>query len=139
RALLLSLGEYAAESLSPSGAHQSLVTKLLAWYRDDPDPGIHSAVDWLLRKWDKEKYGPQLRKIDENLASKQVWGDRQWYLTKESRHTLAIIIHPEEFQMGSPVEEQELGRSGEKKKETQHRKLIERSFAIATKEVTLTQ
>jgi serine/threonine protein kinase/formylglycine-generating enzyme required for sulfatase activity len=137
RALLLSLGEYDADSLSP-GTHDQLVTELLEWYGDDPDPGIHSAVHWLLRRWDKGKgkYGGQLREIDEKLASKRLQGSCQWYVTKGGQHTLAII-HPEEFLMGSPLEEP--GRSGEKRKETQHRKRIERSFAIATKEVTLKQ
>src|SRR5262249_46690475 len=73
RALLLSLGEYDADSLSP-GTHDPLVTELLEWYGDDPDPGIHSAVHWLLRRWDKGKgkYGGQLREIDEKLASKRL-------------------------------------------------------------------
>jgi formylglycine-generating enzyme required for sulfatase activity len=48
RALILSLGEFGPEQLR-ANLRQRLVPKLLDWYRDDPDPGIHAAVDWLLR------------------------------------------------------------------------------------------
>ena len=43
RALLLSLGEFTAEQLPAD--RQALVNLLLRWYRDDPDPCIHSAID----------------------------------------------------------------------------------------------
>src|SRR5262249_44658831 len=50
RALLLSLGEFKdyqfrADSRAP------LVERLRQAYGDDPDPGIHSAAEWLLRRW----------------------------------------------------------------------------------------
>src|SRR5262249_15172683 len=72
RALLLALGEYPLDRIaagvpegtrrSPagrgavsavidtSGARSSPAAALLAMYRDDPDPGIHGALDWLLRR-----------------------------------------------------------------------------------------
>src|SRR5262249_27248552 len=50
RALTLCLGEFAIERL-PSGARERLVPELLRTYREDPDPGVHSAVEWLLRRW----------------------------------------------------------------------------------------
>jgi hypothetical protein len=65
RALILSLGEFSAEQL-PAPTRQALVGRLLRWYRDDPDPGTHSAVDWLLRHgWQ----GKAKRKLD--------WGQGQ--------------------------------------------------------------
>src|SRR5262249_56439517 len=48
RALLLSLGEFGPDQV-PADLRQRLVPRLLEWYRSDPDPGIHGAVDWLLR------------------------------------------------------------------------------------------
>src|SRR5262249_1547051 len=48
RALILALGEYSGEQV-PARLRQRLVVKLLQWYRDDPDAGIHGAIDWLLR------------------------------------------------------------------------------------------
>jgi formylglycine-generating enzyme required for sulfatase activity len=60
RALVLSLGEYTAEQL-PEEVRRPVVARLLQWYRDDPDPGVHSAIDWLLR-YGKEGLTP--RKLD---------------------------------------------------------------------------
>src|SRR5262249_62333634 len=61
RALLESLGHF--KERLPAGRREALVTrlKLLETYRDDPDPGIHSALDKLLRRWG---LGAQLDNID---------------------------------------------------------------------------
>src|SRR5207248_723414 len=48
RALVLSLGDYTAAQVLPD-VRQPLVNHLLRWYRDDPDPGLHAAIGWLLR------------------------------------------------------------------------------------------
>src|SRR5262245_49687195 len=53
RALLLALGEFGADRL-PGIDREALVPRLLEWYRDDPDPGIHGAAGWLLRKWQQQ-------------------------------------------------------------------------------------
>jgi formylglycine-generating enzyme required for sulfatase activity/serine/threonine protein kinase len=130
RALLLSLGEF-EEAKLPGDKRQQLSGTLLQSYRAEPDPGVHSATDWLLRsRWG---YAEQLRKIDEELAGRQP-GDRGWYVTKRHGHTLAMVNGPMEFQMGSPADEPD--RNGN---ETHHRRSIGRSFAISTKEVTVKQ
>ena len=49
RALILALGTYGAEGLSP-GETEPLVATLLDLYRNDPDSGIHGAAEWALRK-----------------------------------------------------------------------------------------
>lgn len=98
-------------------------------YRSDPDPGIHAAAEWVLRRWGQAEY---LAKIDSELlesADKQP----QWYLTKH-RHTMIAITGPVEFLMGSPHSQR--GRSTT---EYLHRKRINHSFAIASKEVTVQQ
>jgi formylglycine-generating enzyme required for sulfatase activity len=75
RALILALGEFGPEQL-PADLRQRLVPRLLGWYRSDPDPGIHAAVDWLLRHgregpaprpldW---RQGEALGRIDQDLA-----------------------------------------------------------------------
>jgi len=48
RALILSLGHFTREQL-PDSLRQPIVARLLRWYRDDPDPGVHASIDWLLR------------------------------------------------------------------------------------------
>jgi hypothetical protein len=60
RALILSLGGL------PAARRRAAAERLLSSYRDDPDPGVHSAADWLLRRWG---YDQELRAIDGALAS----------------------------------------------------------------------
>jgi formylglycine-generating enzyme required for sulfatase activity len=129
RALILCLGEL-DEQLSPA-RRKPLVEKLLRIYRDDTDAGLHAAAEWLLRRW---KHEPELKRTDAELAGKAP-GKRSWYVTREGRHTLVILRDPEVFLMGSPATEPE--RFAEN--ETPHRKRIPRSFALATKEVTVAQ
>jgi HEAT repeat protein len=92
RALILILGAFDGDIL-PAIVRTPLASKLLDLYRNDPDPGVHSAIDWLLR------YGRQgladrrldwneadgLRLIDSQLAGQPPAG-RKWFVTKES-HT----------------------------------------------------
>jgi hypothetical protein len=67
RALLESLGHF--KERLPSGRREALVTrlKLLETYRDDPDAGIHSALEGLLRRWGLDA---QLENIDRQQAGK---------------------------------------------------------------------
>src|SRR5204863_5967918 len=60
RALVLCLGELTGEQLSADQRRQVLPL-LLSWYRDEPDPGIHGAIDWLLRHG---RQGDMPRQID---------------------------------------------------------------------------
>jgi serine/threonine protein kinase/formylglycine-generating enzyme required for sulfatase activity len=130
RALILCLGEFPVDA-STNDVRQPLVEKLLAMYRTDPDAGIHSAVDWLLRqRWG---HAPEVQQIDEALAG-QPPGDRRWFISAQG-HTFTAIPGPVEFRMGSPA--QEPGRSPVH--ENQHRQRISRSFALATKKVTVEQ
>jgi formylglycine-generating enzyme required for sulfatase activity len=131
RALLLSLGEFDPNQLPP-GVRQPLIQRLRQAYREDPDPGMHSALDWLLRsRWG---HGEQLRKIDQNLATGRPQGSRRWYVTARQGHTLAVIHSPAGFTMGSPEREPD-----RRPDETPHHRHIPRSYALATKEVTVRQ
>jgi formylglycine-generating enzyme required for sulfatase activity/tRNA A-37 threonylcarbamoyl transferase component Bud32 len=128
RALLLSLGQY-AESQFPISERLALADELGRLYQADPDPGIHSAIDWLLRSWKLDK---GLRDIDGRLAGKPPT-ERSWFVNPQGQ-TFAVIRAPSEFLMGSPEVE-----SDHQKDEVLHRRLIDRSFAIATTEVTVAQ
>jgi serine/threonine protein kinase/formylglycine-generating enzyme required for sulfatase activity len=129
QALLLSLGEFNSVKL-PDARRKELITRLLRDYRADADAGIHSAVDWLLRRWEQ---GPALRKIDEELAGRPP-NKRRWYVTKREGHTLAVFPGPIAFAMGSPEGKPKRGDT-----EKLHSRRIPRSFALATKEVTVKQ
>jgi formylglycine-generating enzyme required for sulfatase activity len=131
RALLLGLGEFDPKRQLPPAARQPLVERLRQAYRDDEDPGVHSAIDWLLRsRWG---HGEHLDEIDRELAGKPP-GRRLWGVTKRGGHTLVVFRDPGEFAMGSPKHEP--GRGSE---EVLHRRRIPRSFALATREVTVRQ
>jgi formylglycine-generating enzyme required for sulfatase activity len=128
RALLLALGEYPAAALEAE-ERQRLVEELLRDYRDDGDAGVHGAVEWLLRQWQRDK---DVLAIDDQLRGKPA-GKRQWYVNKQSQ-TFTVIPADREFLMGSP--EQEPDR---RSNEVLHRVRIPRSFAMGTKEVTVAQ
>ena len=55
RALLLALGEF-QEADVPSEERESRLLKLREWYSTERDPGLHSAVEWLLRTWKEEAW-----------------------------------------------------------------------------------
>src|SRR5262249_35917660 len=74
RALILSLGEFAGARL-PADVRTQLVPQLLHTYRTDPDPGIHAAVDWLLRHG---REGPAPRPLDWGQADALERIDRQF-------------------------------------------------------------
>ena len=146
RALILALGEFTEEQL-PSSERGPLVKKLLCWYRRHPDPGIHGAIDWLLRhdkegssdrtlKWEQEL---PLKRIDEDLKRRDTSlarkgsnppDGRRWYVNGQGQ-TMVLVKGPAEFRMGSPLSDRE-----RIDREMLQRWRIPRSFAIAIRSVT---
>ncbi len=120
QALVLALGEYDREDGSPR-ERVSVIQKLEALYRDDPDSGMHSAVDWLLRRWGK---GEELAAIEREMASTGPRAGRRWYVDRH-HHTMAIVRGPVEITVS------EEGLSCPVR--------IPRSFSLGTKEVTFEQ
>jgi tetratricopeptide (TPR) repeat protein len=138
RALILALGHF-GEGAIPPGRRAKLAEPLARLFRHDPDPGVHSAVEWLLRKWGQTD---AVAGIERELTtagvpaprSQEQGGERQrqWSLAPND-HTLAIV-QPVEFNMGTPSHEP--GRDND---ETLHRRRVPRAYAVATKEVTRQQ
>jgi serine/threonine protein kinase/formylglycine-generating enzyme required for sulfatase activity len=133
RALLLCLGEFGQKELPPV-ERDALLPQVLAFYRDDPDPGIHGSARWLLQQWG---HNGKLQQIENELATGKVEGQRRWYVNSQGQ-TFAILGGGA-FLMGSP--RTEAGREGgeEDRREPRHRTRIGRTFAIATHEVTVEQ
>ena len=151
RALILCLGEFGPDHL-PAAGRDALVPRLLTIYRDDPDPGMHGAAEWLLRQWKQEgKFHAIDRelatsKVDSRLAAPALGGlgsaandprefakagnTKQWYINGQGQ-TMVILPGPVEFLMGHMI--------GEVDGFILHRKRIPRSLAIASKEVTVAQ
>ena len=119
RAILLSLGQFGLDRLSPD--QRTIQTpRLLKLYRDDPDPGIHGAVAWLLRRWGIDE---KVLQFDRALTTGNVEGPRRWYVNRQGQ-TL-MLIGPATFSMGEAAE--------------RHQRRIDRTYAIAASEVSVAQ
>jgi formylglycine-generating enzyme required for sulfatase activity len=150
RALLLALGEFGKEAL-PQAERQALLPRLLALYRDDPDPGLHAAAEWLLRTWARRDHMDSiergLKQIDERLREADLGVDRQaqalaggrrWYFNGQGQ-TMVVLDAREPFLMGSPRTEAERYNGPKGNEERQHWRRIGRTFALASREVTVAQ
>ena len=145
RALILSLGEFGEQAIA-AGERAPLMERLRELYRNDPDPGLHGAAEWLLHQWkqdgwlkqveqewakNKQQREQRLQSIGKELAKKKA--NPQWYITSQGQ-TMVVIPGPVEFLMGSPPTNSQRADD-----EALHRKRIGRTFAIAAKAVTVEQ
>lgn len=130
RALIVSLGLFPWASIQPSD-QETWSRYLLHLYRDDPDPGLHAAVEFTLRKWDKIE---AVLQIDVAIAADKPSADRNWYVNGQG-FTMNVLRGPIEYDMGSPKgQEERLNQF-----EVLHRVRIDRTFSISNKEVTVAQ
>jgi formylglycine-generating enzyme required for sulfatase activity len=147
RALLLALGEF-DEATLPAASRNTLLPKVQQLYRDDPDPGLHAAAEWLLRTWkqeawlkqvndewvkDKEQREKRLAGIGKVLAKAKDKAPPQWYVNSQGQ-TFVVIPGPVQFLLGSPTTE-----ADRQTDEVQHQRKIGRSFALAATPVTKEQ
>jgi serine/threonine protein kinase/formylglycine-generating enzyme required for sulfatase activity len=132
RALVLMLGEFTDTQL-PVAQRQPLIEKLLDVFVNEPDCGLHGAVQWLLRKWgqnDRLRASlEKLRSTEDQWQARLTTERRQWYVNSEGQ-TFAIL-KAGEILLGSPASEPDRSDI-----ETQHNCRIGRRLAIATTEVT---
>jgi formylglycine-generating enzyme required for sulfatase activity/tetratricopeptide (TPR) repeat protein len=136
RALLLGLGQCDVRRL-PAEMRRAWDRRLLTWYVREADAGLHGALDWLLRqRWGLRK---ELERIDRELSGKRPTppptgvGAPTWFVNTQGQ-TFTRVAGPVEFLMGSPPHE-----AGRKVSEKAHRRRIGRSFALASKPVTVRQ
>jgi formylglycine-generating enzyme required for sulfatase activity/tetratricopeptide (TPR) repeat protein len=129
RALILALGTYGTERLSP-GEREPLTGKLIDLYRNDPDAGIHGAAEWTLRKWREQE---KLQGVDAMLMKVKDPGERRWYVNGQGQ-TFAVIDGPVEFRLGAPPSDPERSTN-----DLPRSMAIPRRFAVATREVTVDQ
>jgi formylglycine-generating enzyme required for sulfatase activity len=146
RALILSLGpeEFGPQAWAPEGK-QRLVERLQEVYRTAADPGLHAAAEWLLRQWGQ---GAWLQQVNDGwaqdgaqrqgrldgigqLLTKGKGKAPQWYVNGQGQ-TMVVVPGPVEFLMGSPAAEE-----GHLPPESQHKRRIGRTFALAAKPVTV--
>jgi formylglycine-generating enzyme required for sulfatase activity/tRNA A-37 threonylcarbamoyl transferase component Bud32 len=129
RALILCLGEYPFAHV-PVARRKALLARLTRDYQTHPDPGLHAAIEWLLRTWGRP-LSPTVR--DRPAALHR--GAAGWYVSPRGE-TFIAIGRDAEFDMGSPPDEPERNNRGD---ETRHRRHIPRSYALASKLVTVRQ
>ena len=130
RALILALGRYNLDELSPN-KREPLVEHLREMYRNDPDAGIHGAAEWMLRQWKQQE---KLQAANAELMKQKDRGERRWFVNSEGQ-TFVMIEGPVEFRMGSPPTDTERIAGNEDPR----RMRIPRRFAIAAKEVSVEQ
>jgi formylglycine-generating enzyme required for sulfatase activity len=147
RALLLSLGQYGEKDFTLED-RKALLPKLREMYQKESDPGLHAAAEWVSRTWkeegwlkqvnekwakDGERREKKIAEIKELVRKDKDKTPPQWYVNMQGQ-TFVVIPGPVEFRMGSPKTEAERFEN-----ETQHKRRISRTFAIAAKSVTLAE
>jgi formylglycine-generating enzyme required for sulfatase activity len=134
RAVVLALGEFNDTQLPPA-ERKSLNQELLTVFENEPDPGLHAAAEWLLRRW---QHGERLQAVLERLAHKdkpstpRSNNEKLWFVNSQ-RQTF-VVLDAGEVRIGSPN-----GEWGRNPDETQYRVRIGRRFAIAQTQVTKAQ
>ena len=125
QALILALGEFDGKALSDA-VRRPFVEKLLMYYLEDDDPGIHGCAEWLLRKWGHKD---RLEEADPAIRGNGQVATRRWYVNRVGQ--TMVVIQPGRFQMGSPKSD-----DNRESNENPHDVVIDYSFAIAAHEVT---
>jgi formylglycine-generating enzyme required for sulfatase activity len=133
--LLLALGEYGADQRAEV-VRGPLADRLPRLYRDDPDPGVHSAADWLLRRWEMAE---RLTRMNQQLPRAR-WGDPtapvtapRWEVNGQGQ-TFAVVPAPGTFEIGSRADVRPRF-DYEPRRQVQ----IDYPFAVATKLVTVAE
>ncbi len=126
-ALLLSLGQYPADSLPPD-----LIDLAATQFETDPHPGVHSACEWLLRKTGQET---RLADIHQRLRKSHRSSKRPWFVDGQGNTLVRIAPSKEPFWMGAKPTE----TGYEASDEPRYRARIVRPLAMATKEITALQ
>jgi formylglycine-generating enzyme required for sulfatase activity len=124
--LLLALGEYGADQ-RVEVVRGPLGDWLPRAYRDDPDPGVHSAAEWVLRQW---KLTERLARIEAGLRPLAGPITQSRWSVNGQGQTFAVIPAPGEF---------EVGERGGNIDESPRQVRIDYSFAVAMKLVTVAE
>lgn len=123
-AIIQALGEFTVERLG-SDSINSLADLLTEIYQSDPDAGVHGSASWTLSRLGKSPS----RKGHQLPADKS----RDW-LVETNGHEMSVIRGPVTFEMGIRIRP-----AIHAAQETFHTRTIERTFAVATREVTWAQ
>ncbi|MFT3880022.1 MAG: bifunctional serine/threonine-protein kinase/formylglycine-generating enzyme family protein [Gemmatales bacterium] len=126
--LLIALGQYTLEDCGP--AQKELLPLLTQWLLNDPDPGVHSTCDWLLRTWKQQAAIEAAWKGQNRTLEKRE--NRLWFKSPRGQEMVIFPKSPS-FYMGLSVDDNE---ASVPYRERPHQCRIGHAFALATKEVT---
>jgi serine/threonine protein kinase/formylglycine-generating enzyme required for sulfatase activity len=118
RSLILALGSFGVDRLPPT-ERDRLAPGLLRMYEGDPDPGVHAAAEWVLRRWGRTR---EIQEVDDREKAARAVAGRGWYVNREGQ-TYVIVSEPDRFRVQLPGGGHEIR--------------VDHPFAIASKEVTL--
>ena len=129
RSLVIALGDLSLESVDAK-IRNDWSGMFLDMYLNNPDSGLHGALDWLLRKrWGLEK---ECDRIIEVLKSKPNI-EKKWFVNSMGQ-TFVVVGGPVRYTMGSPYDEPLRYDS-----EEYHPRYISKSIAVGQKEVTINE
>ncbi len=128
--VLLAWAETPVNGLSPA-VQAEMVQTVRDRYVTDPDPGVHSAAELLLNRWGR---ADQLVLPDEEKHRHLSSASGRGWEPGPNDHNFVILPGGQVFQMGSPE-----GETDRFERETRHYRLIKRTLAVATTEVTVEQ
>ncbi|CAN5274661.1 hypothetical protein BH11PLA2_BH11PLA2_43400 [soil metagenome] len=127
RDLLLALGSYSPE-IQSAESKATVVAQALVNYQAESDPGLHSACEWLLKKWGQSDKVTEINKQLQGMADPK----RNWFINSQGQ-TFTLFREPSRtFDMGA--ETAETDRIDDRNR---HKRTINRAFALGTKEVTV--
>jgi formylglycine-generating enzyme required for sulfatase activity len=133
--IYLALSQYAPGSWTTDSMSQ-LLRSASADFQNHPDPGVHSAIDLLLRRIDRPELSAEMQRT---LPAEDARGVRRWFVNSKGI-SFAVIDGPIDVKMGSHQSDWGQDPGNElHATETFHHRHIGRSFAIAMKEITREQ
>ncbi len=130
QAILLAWAEMHTAALSET-VKATVLARARVLYLEDADPGVHSAAELLISRWGGAE---MLEQLEAELQSSISTNPGLRWTVGPNDHAFAILQGPLNFQMGAPAGKGEFYGSP-----NLHHRSIDRSIAVATKEVTLKQ
>lgn len=115
----------------PAERRPALLSSVTELFKSDPDAGVHSAAEWMLRSYG---HGAMLQSLKQQLAKPEPDASDRWYVNEHGL-TMVVFRGPIDVRVGSPPDEPNRDESDESIVD----KTIGRSFAVSTTEVTVEQ
>ena len=130
QAIILAWAEMRPAALA-TPMKSTVMARARVLYLEDPDPGVHSAAELLLRRFGDLGIIERMQSELESAASNNPGA--RWVLGP-NEHTFVVLPGPLEFRMGASPDEGDFYGSP-----VLHYRKIDRSILVAAKEVTLEQ